>query len=429
MIARVLAAAFLAAVLAAVLWQDHGGALPLGLFNEGRGAYAALSWACLAGAAAGLVLLAGEAFRGRPLRAAGILRGLLVSFVLLEALLFLVDVSLASRGDDPPLGGPYRELRTANAEWLFVKKPHAGSALGFRTAEPYPRRSREPRLLFLGDSYTEGSGRAAACNYPEVVTGVVAEHLGRPVALLNAGVAGYGPSDAVRLLAHLLAEGYEADAIVFGLFLENDFGDNLPGTTRRVVAGVNFRFPESPFLRIFHPLNSRSFRYALFVERASRLVRGSGARARRDAGACRLAPEAVPTEAPAGLLHLARRRLAANYGPAARSAIGEVEAALGGLRRLAAERPVFVVVFPDRVLVDEALAQAAGADPRVHDLGRLGAWLDVAWPGAIRVAPALGAGAENYRPNDTHLSDLGNLRAGRHVGAALAERLAGAPGW
>ena len=51
--------------------------------------------------------------------------------------------------------------------------------------------------------------------------------------------------------------------------LEASFTDNLPGTERRVVSGINFRFPISRFLRVFHPLNSRTFRYLLFVARSS----------------------------------------------------------------------------------------------------------------------------------------------------------------
>ena len=37
----------LLAIEAAVLWQDFGGALPAGLFNEGAGALHRLSWVLL----------------------------------------------------------------------------------------------------------------------------------------------------------------------------------------------------------------------------------------------------------------------------------------------------------------------------------------------------------------------------------------------
>jgi len=424
-IVRALAVALFAAVLVAVLVQEFGSGLPLGLFNDGRETYEMLSRVTLGLVVAALGVLGAEFAMSRELRVGAWLRGGLAAALFLEGILFAIDVTLVSRGTNPPLGGPYREFQSEVGEWVFVKKPHAGSPLGFRSAAPYSKVSETPRLLFLGDSYTEGSARHPSCNYPEVAVATLAERTGAPVAVLNAGVAGYGPRDAVHLLRHLLAEGYEADAIIFGLFLENDFTDNLPGTTRRVVAGINFRFPDSAFLRAFHPLNSRSFRYALFIERASQISFGGGAPARRADGPCVLTPPEQPAEPPPGLALLARRRLESNYGTEARTATGEVGLALDELRQVAGDRPVFLVVFPDRLLVDDRLRQAIGIQHGVYATGRLDAWVGDAWPEAIRVAPALAAGAENYRLEDTHLSDLGNLRAGRIVGEALAQKL----GW
>ncbi|MCP5058893.1 MAG: SGNH/GDSL hydrolase family protein [bacterium] len=423
MIARGLAAALLVAFLVAVLVQEFGSALPLGLFNDGRRTYEILSMVTLGLIVAALAVLAAEAAISGELRVGAWLRGGLAAALLFEGMLFAIDVTLVSRGSNPPLGGPYREFESGGREWVFVKKPHSGSPLGFRTAVPYSKVSDSPRLLFLGDSYTEGSARDPSCNYPEVAAATVGERIGKPVALINAGVAGYGPRDTVRLLRHLLQEGYEADAIVFGLFLENDFTDNLPGTTRRVVAGINFRFPHSAFLRAFHPLNSRSFRYALFLERASRIPFGGGAPAQRGDGPCVLTPPEQFTQPPPGLVQLARRRLESNYGTEARTATGEVDLALRELRQVAGDRPVFLVVFPDRVLVDRSLGRAIGAEQGKYATGRLDAWVDDVWPEAIRVAPGLAAGAENFRLEDTHLSDLGNLRAGRLVGESLAEKL------
>ena len=46
------------------------------------------------------------------------------------------------------------------------------------------------RILFLGDSYTEGSGSASACNYPEVAAQELSERIGAPVEAINAGVGG-----------------------------------------------------------------------------------------------------------------------------------------------------------------------------------------------------------------------------------------------
>lgn len=427
---RVGVMAFVAAVAAAIFVQDHTDALPLGLFNEGRETYAWLSLACLALTVCVLVILGVELFQNRALRLAGWLRATLGSLLFLELLLYGVDVTLVSRGEAPPLGGPYRELQTAEGDWVFVKKPHAASKLGFRHTEVAVLRPTPARVLFLGDSYTEGSGRAFACNYPEVAAATLSKGLGKRVEAFNAGVAGYGPADAARLFAHLLEEGYRFDAVVFSLFSENDLTDNLPGTTRRVVAGINFRFPESDLLRWLHPLNSRGFRYGLFIDRASRLVRSSGGAARRDDGTCELDP--IPQDDfPEGLQRLARRRFESNYGPAPRRAMTTVTEALQDIRATAtsAQIPAILAVFPDRVLVDRSLANSLDLELNPDSSQALLRTLGEIWPGPIDLRPALTAGSENYRASDTHLSDVGNLRAGRRLGQALIRHVVGRPGF
>lgn len=420
---------YVVAALVAMWLQDHSSQLPLGLFNEGRAQYEWLAAACLIVFGCIAVLFAAELLRRRPTAPAPALRGLIVSFLLLELLLLVADRTLVSRGASARLGGPYRELETASGEWIYLKKAHGGSPYGFRTASPYPKRVDALRVLFLGDSYTEGSGRSAACNYPDVAARRLSERFAVPVEAMNAGVAGYGPVDAARLLRHLVDEGYRFDAVVYGLFLENDFTDNLPGTERRVVAGMNFRFPASRFLRFFHPLNSRTFRYALFVARASRFDRGSREQVRREEGRCRL--EGKPLrELGDELRALVERRLDANYSPH-RTLLATAEVA-DALKRLESTTqrlgiPLAIVTFPDRILVDADLARLLGRDlvAEGYDLERLRRWVreNVHGPVLLDTTPALAGGSEHYRRGDTHLSDLGNVIAGEWVGDALAARL------
>jgi lysophospholipase L1-like esterase len=417
----------LAASLAALWIQDWTRALPLGLFNERPPALRALSLGCLAAAAAGLALLLIDLGRERSLPAARALRGALAAFALLEALLYVLDVALVSRGAALAIGGPYRELRTRRGEWLFLKKPHAGSPWGLRGDVAFEREKAAgaARVLFLGDSYTEGSGSAPACNYPEVAAAALAERLGRPVQALNAGVAGYGPDDARRLLGLLIDEGYAFDAVVYALFLENDFTDNLPATERRAVAGINYRFPRSAFLRLFHPLNSRAFRYALLFARVGAGAAAVG-NAQRRCGACDLTPGSAGPPAPE-LRTYAERRLQANYAPGARLAEELVAGAIRTMADSARSRsvPFVLVLFPDRVVVDAQLQAALAVDRGGYDLGRLRRFAreQLANVTQIDARAALAAGAENYRPAETHLNDLGNLRAGRYVGERLAELL------
>jgi lysophospholipase L1-like esterase len=415
--------------LAAIWIQDHSGALPLGLFNESRREYEWLSAASLVLFAAIAALFVAEMLRRKPTLPAAALRGLIASFLLLELLLFAVDATLVSRGSSSRLGGPYWELESASGEWVWVKKAHAGSPYGFRTPSPYARRPGGLRILFLGDSYTEGSGSAPECNYPEVAARRLAERIGVPVEAMNAGVGGYGPVDARRLLEHLVAEGYRFDAVVYSIFLENDFTDNLPGTERRVVAGINFRFPVSRFLQMFHPLNSRTFRYLLFVSRTSRLDRGSREQVQRREGRCRIEGEKL-TEIGDALRALVERRLDVNYSPQrSRAATAVVSRALAGLeeetRRLGV--PLVLVVFPDRILVDADLRRLLGRDlpAEGYDLERLRRWIEdhVHGPAVLDTTEVLSGGSERYRSGDTHLSDLGNLVAGEWVGERLATLL------
>ena len=435
--ARLTAAPFLGlclAAAAAVFRQDFGGALPLGLFNEGRELYAWLARAALAAALGLAALFAGELVRGRPSRAGGAARGILVSFLLLELLVTAVDVLLVSRPGvaEAALGGPYREATSSAGTRVFLKRAHSGSALGLRSAASHVKQPRGRRLLFLGDSYTEGSGRDAACNYPEVALAALNERLAAagavPFEAMNAGVAGYGPEESLALLRFLRDEGYRFDAVVLSLFLENDFSDDLPGTERRVVAGINFRFPREAWLRRLHPLNTRAARYAMFLWQAG--GRGSADDyVLRGDGNCR-PPPPLPAQLPAPLRELVLRRLEDNYGPRAALAEDGVAEALAGFHREAEALgvPLVVVVFPDRILADRELRQRLGlpADLEAYyDLARLRRFVaQRAGAPVVDATPALTDGSVNYRPSDTHLSDPGNVVAGRFVGEQLAEILA-----
>lgn len=434
--ARFLAAPFLVlalAVAAAVAWQELGGALPLGLLNAGRSAYAWLARAALALALVAAAVFAVELASGRTRRAGRAARGAIVALLLLEAGVTALDVLLVSRGDAgaPELGGPYREAASAAGTRVFLKRPHPGSPLGFRTATPHAKQPAGRRILFLGDSYTEGSGRDAACNYPEVAVATLNERLAAagapPFELLNAGVAGYGPEESLALLRFLREEGYRFDAVVLSLFLENDFSDNLPGTERRVVAGMNFRFPRAAWLRWLHPLNTRTARYAIFVWQASRLGRADDYVQRGD-GECR-PPPPLPEAIPAPLRELVLRRLEANYGPAAELASEGVAESLASFAREARALgvPLAVVVFPDRIVADRELRARLGLPVELEsyfDLERLRRFVgERAGAPVIDATEALRDGSVHYRPSDTHLSDTGNVAAGRFVGERLAELL------
>ena len=97
---------------------------------------------------------------------------------------------------------------------------------GFRTAE-YAREKAPGsfRVVALGDSFTFASGGVP---WPELWTTRLAERLAaatpRPVELVNLGVPAVGPSFELRLWRLEGAE-LQADLVLLGLFVGNDFND------------------------------------------------------------------------------------------------------------------------------------------------------------------------------------------------------------
>jgi len=423
-----LALALSGAALLAVLIQDHSSALPLGLFNEGAREYRWLSHACLAALLLATGTFAVELARGRVLALGSLLRRIGVSLLMLEAIVFAVD-RYVSHSPTARIGGPYFERANAAGEFVFLRRAHAGSAYGFRQAEPSPLEPSGKRLLFLGDSYTEGSGRGLACNYPNVVERELRERLDPSLEVMNAGVGGYGPREEAKLLRLLDDDGVRFDAIVVSVFLENDVTDDLPGTDRRVIAGMNERVPHSAFLRAFHPLNSRAFRYAVVLWRLGTLSGDERNAAHREDAACLETPEPFPDPLPKHLRAYVPRRVAGSRRVLANPR--GMDELIGALRDMEAQAkshgvPLVVVLFPDRILADRELRAAFPADVaesdaprRVHD-----AVLEaLAGLPVIDTLPLLEQLPRAYRESDTHLSDAGNVAAGEFVAARLAELL------
>jgi len=416
------------AVLTSIIIQDYTTFLPLGLFNTAREPYTQLANACLIVTSAIFVTLIAETWWGGRWRLAGAMRGGLFLFMASELLLGGVDRLLVSQNPQSSLGGPYYEMRTARGTWVFLKKAHAGSPLGFRTDYPYKLVPDRRRILFLGDSYTEGSGRSRACNYPSVVENMLRDQLG-DVEVMNAGVSGYGPVDALNLLGLLREEGYRFDALIYNLFTENDFTDNLPDTDRRIVGGVIFRVPRSWFLRTFHPLNSYLFRYALVVWRMGTFSTEDWRQFSLESGNCIFSEERHGEVSPA-LGELIRQRLTGSQRVARSKRTQEEFIRAIATMKAEADKlgiPFIAVVFPDRVVADSELRVRLNLDAKqLAPLNSLHALVHQAVPNTpiIEVVEALREHSNMYRIDDSHLSDLGNKVAGEYVGEKLVGLLA-----
>ena len=412
-----------ACAIAAIVIQDQTSYLPLGVFNTGARQLSRLADILLVVAVVALIAQVVELRTGRFGRACGWFRGVVAFACILNVLLVFGD-RLFVTGNPAGLLGQYYEVPSTGRHPVILKKSFDGIA-----RDPCflrPDASDGPRVLFLGDSYTEGSGRARECNYANVVERVLREQWNANARVVNAGVSGYGPVEALNLLRWQRALGCPIDAIVFNLVLENDFADNLPRTERRVVAGIISRFPRSWFLRTFHPLNMRTFRWAMiltFFARASTHEMLNAVTV--DEGPCELAPDSLRTVSPflratveRGLTNATRIAAVPNARDESVDAIREMKAIADDMRV-----PFVVVVFPDRILVDielqrampiaiDGLAPAMAARSFVRDTFANDEVIDV-------TEHLLGPGV--YRAADTHLSDLGNVVAGECVGRALAE--------
>ena len=94
---------------------------------------------------------------------------------------------------------------SSTARWGAGTYPFFTNSLGFRDARVrhVPARSEVLRVLFLGDSFTEGIGVV----YPETYVGRLANEWGeRHIEVLNAAVASYSPIIYARKLRYLLED-------------------------------------------------------------------------------------------------------------------------------------------------------------------------------------------------------------------------------
>jgi hypothetical protein len=368
-----------------------------------------------------LVALLLEMFRGRDSRLAGFVRAAVVFVIVLEILVFFAD-KLVLTGNAQRGRGTHYEERLSDGGRVILRRSHGGMPVDFcSTAQDD---TSEYRILFLGDSYTQGSGRAEACNYPDVVEEVLRNEWRANTRVVNAGVTAYGPVEALALFDWYHEKQCRFDAVVFNLFLENDFTDNLLNTERRVVAGVVFRFPSSWFLRTFHPLNSWTFRSLLYVAYMSRISGGGRDAVSVARGECDPDEEHL-TELTPFLRRFVERRLDGSRRVASSSiATQPALDAVAQMRRQAGELgvPFILVVFPDRVLVDPELqgqmnlAENGLEAPSQIRRIVLDTFTDVP---VVDATLFLDGRPGMYRRSDTHLSDLGNRVAGYGVGERL----------
>lgn len=220
------------------------------------------------------------------------------SVAVLAAVLLLLDVGLAQVGkvlvDTWELRAPERTYRIPSelyhhdlakeadvrATWGGIRYPYLTNSLGFRdaAARRVPLRSGAPRLLLIGDSFTEGVGVA----FPKTFAGIVAERLaGKGVEVLNAAVTSYSPAIYYRKTKYLIEElGLELDALVVCLDVSDieDEARRYRLDSRENVVGIEREQPPSTLGRLKGLIKHNS----LLVNLGSRLKAALAYRLQQD---------------------------------------------------------------------------------------------------------------------------------------------------
>lgn len=100
------------------------------------------------------------------------------------------------------------------------------NSLGFRGEDFQATRSATPRIVIYGDSFIHAEYTALEHTLVRQLEEQLTVKLGRPVEVINAGVAGYGPDQVLRRVEDEL-EWLQPDLLIVGIFAGNDFGDLL----------------------------------------------------------------------------------------------------------------------------------------------------------------------------------------------------------
>jgi hypothetical protein len=137
-----------------------------------------------------------------------------------------------------------------------ITYPVRTNSLGFRDSRvrAVSLRAATPRVVFIGDSFTEGSG----VPYPETYVGLLDRHLrARGVEVLNAAAPGYAFAIYRRKLEHLLNDvGLHFDYLVVGIDMSDVYDDTHQYKVDR--EGRVTVEPERPVLRLRRFLRDNS---------------------------------------------------------------------------------------------------------------------------------------------------------------------------
>jgi len=106
-----------------------------------------------------------------------------------------------------------KNIYLENAKWGYKNYTVATDSLGFKSEKPKntPMASKKFRIVFIGDSFTEGIG----IRYQDTFVGRIADVLlERNIDVLNAAVSSYSPIIYYRKIKHFLDRGLKFNELV-----------------------------------------------------------------------------------------------------------------------------------------------------------------------------------------------------------------------
>ena len=174
-----------------------------------------------------------------------VILGLLVSQGLLALTLVVTEAGLRAT-----LSHRYYAPYQLNPRYLYdlvpgVRREHrilpvnGGSniykvnSLGFRGEDFPAQRTDQPRVVVYGDSFIHAEYTALENTLVRQLQHQLTERAGRPVEVINAGVAGYGPDQVLRRVEDELP-WLQPDLLIVAVFTGNDFGDLVRNKIYRV---------------------------------------------------------------------------------------------------------------------------------------------------------------------------------------------------
>ncbi len=343
---------------------------------------------------------------------------LLTLFSVLETLFYTFDKTIISVKNSVLPDASYT-VSVGNSS-LYMLQPTKLSPYGFRTPRIETQKPEGKRILFLGNSFVQGSGSTFAVNYPQAVEADLHKLLpGQNITVYSAGVNGYGVLDDRLLYKFLKEQGYHFDYVVLNFMLGSDPTNDLPGTVRSSIAGQAQRLHENKFLRYFYPLNTTTFRFLVYLNVTLHpRVGGEGP------------PEVkgTPCHPSAGYISFSSERAEYYYGAGAQSHIDmaytmkEIDA-LGKDAQEGSAR-FFMVLLPDSNI------ELARSRDRFANLPMNWNWIRqylsnrfaTKYP-FLDLSDSFKERSDLFRCSDTHWNDDGNLHGAEVVADFLAQNI------